>query len=232
MGGLYMKSINLQTFIFILVILFLIVYKLYLLHTPAWFPNAENIGDLLYEFCLAYGAGYIFYLLIEFFPKQNDRQKVYSFVEDKRDYIIQNSNELLNNLVQATKIYDEFKDRNLNIDSLTSSEFKEICSLLSPNELTPIFGVDYEKRETDYWTWEQVIISNATYVHKQINDIFLLLPYLDANHIRILSNILNSGFINIFTSNPSYLKLDDTLSIIDEPLYEYFYLIKDLKNNW
>lgn len=230
------------TYLFLFCIAFVFSYQFFLNKLPELFPFGYELGDIQYRICFAFITSYIFYVLITFIPKEKDKENVYEYINPKKDELI-NSIENFFGVLVETANYAELKDptkqamksilfqnRKLEVNLLTNKDIKDICTIINPDDHSPINV--YESKQFVKLTWTEFIKFHVDSTNQQIADIFVLMPHLESKHIKLLSNLKDIEFIRIVRIGKIFDLIDSDIVVFDDPLYKYYQCISKLKEDW
>lgn len=228
--------------VFLFAIIFLLVYKLVLLNIDEIFPMAYEIGDLIYEAMLAYFAGYIFYLLVEYFPKRRDKKTVYRYVNRKRDSIINNfyrfldhvisEIEVVSNLVPedpptAARVFlaQELKKDEFDLKNMSIEKFEKVMRIIHNQDRSP---VSQFPDLLNHLTWNQYFRLHSQSILKLVNEVFVVIPYLEPDHINIFTDIQDCSFFGLVNN----IDVSQDCEFLANSIHKYYLLIRELEDNW
>jgi hypothetical protein len=224
-----------------------------LLHIHEWFTRASEIGDLLYQLCLAYVASYIFYMLVTVLPRRRDLSNLNGYLKEKKRKIVSEHLIVVNHMIQEvksiqtkqassheellrkTKAIVLLENHVLDIDNLSYDDFRIMCQVLNPYLPSPSLVVNPNIRESvmRQLSWDDLLKHSVSVIKKEISESLILIPYLDSKYIKVLSELQDSRFINMVSVATLFTRMDDpSLSIIDDPIYEFYLQILALNDNW
>ncbi|OIK07147.1 hypothetical protein [Bacillus sp. MUM 13] len=232
------------TYLFVFCIIDVLIYQLLLVNIPAPTNLVYGLGDIQYRICFSFITSYIFYVLMTFLPKENDKKNVYSYVEPKKDKLVESSNTFFGLLVEHVTNYKStdpkmnalhkmlFYKRELDPNNLSQQDIEDICHLIQSGTLSPIHK--YSLKEFVRATWGEFLQTHADSVKDQISDIFVLMPHLNTKHIKLLTDINDSEFIRICHLGKIFdlLETEPDIYVLKNPLYDYYQLIFNLKTEW
>lgn len=238
-----MKSIIQEHKYLIIDIVFLLMYSFIFVYIPEFVSFGSELGAFLNQLALAFFAGYIFYILIEFIPKKRQKVHVYSYVQKKGEKIKSNLYTLIDNLMKEVKKIQEFtpdtsqkavrqfKAKEIDIDSLdinnmTKEDIKRIMGVINDLEPSP-----YSRYEDllNPMSWNEHFRINTQNSLSEVGDILTVIPYLDVEHIVILTEIQESEFPKL-VKNIIACKMAPDCEIFGDALFDYYIAIQEIEN--
>lgn len=200
--------------IFGLTLLYLFLYKLWLLKVPELFTYAYELGEIFYQLSMAYIASFIFYLLVTYWPQKKQKEHVYDYVNHKVVLILTNFMDILQltSSTEATikhfnyetteeeylvefpeqlKIYRDEQDYN-NIASQRITDFFSFITYGGGGPITKVYKD--EKTGSDIVTWGDYLEENVRITNKLVSEILNLIPFLEPQHVTLLSKIQDAPY--------------------------------------
>lgn len=232
------------TYLFFFCIAYIFIYQAILIKLPEAFPFAFELGDIQYKICFAFVTSFIFYVLITFIPREQDKKNVYQYVERKKGNLlfsidnffgvfVEKTNSFVSQDIRKLALYSVlFENRKLEKEKLTKQDFKDICQLIHSKDESPI---NYYSNNTFFpYQWRDYLKIHAETVKSEIADIFILIPHLNTKHISLLTELNESEFIRICSIGKIFDLLDSEpdIEVLHNALYEYYKLLKKIKSEW
>lgn len=191
------------------------------------FKYGAEIGNALSNLSLAYVASYIFYRIVVVEREKEIKKTIYISVIKLTNKLLFNGFYILDVLVENEK-----KDRNKihkEKNKITEEEYKELCKKINPNSLSRFSEQVNELELKTNTKIESLYIQCVKLVREHIDRIFIFLPYLEDEHIKILNEIRDSKLLS--TDRGLYFtKTNKNFSIFENYMYDYFKLILKLEN--
>src|SRR5690554_715759 len=191
------------------------------------FKYDAEIGNVLSNLSLAYVASYIFYRIVVVEREKEIKKTIYISVIKLTNKLLFNGFYILDVLVENEK-----KDRNKihkEKNKITEEEYKELCKKINPNSLSRFSEQVNELELKTNTKIESLYIQCVKLVREHIDRIFIFLPYLEDEHIKILNEIRDSKLLS--TDRGLYFtKTNKNFSIFENYMYDYFKLILKLEN--
>jgi len=191
------------------------------------FKYGAEIGNVLSNLSLAYVASYIFYRIVVVEREKEIKKTIYISVIKLTNKLLFNGFYILDVLVENEK-----KDRNKihkEKNKITEEEYKELCKKINPNSLSRFSEQVNELELKTNTKIESLYIQCVKLVREHIDRIFIFLPYLEDEHIKILNEIRDSKLLS--TDRGLYFtKTNKNFSIFENYMYDYFKLILKLEN--
>lgn len=191
------------------------------------FKYGAETGNALSNLSLAYVASYIFYRIVVVEREKEIKKTIYISVIKLTNKLLFNGFYILDVLVENEK-----KDRNKihkEKNKITEEEYKELCKKINPNSLSRFSEQVNELELKTNTKIESLYIQCVKLVREHIDRIFIFLPYLEDEHIKILNEIRDSKLLS--TDRGLYFtKTNKNFSIFENYMYDYFKLILKLEN--
>ena len=185
---------------------------LYLRDIPEKFEKGSELGDLIYQICLAYITSFIFYFLVVYLKRVKDRQILEPYIADKTRTVIHSGKILVKYLVSETGI----RPQNF---YPTEEELSAMCSKVNPNSFVQGWA---------NLSWMGLFREYFLKSEKAINSIYEKMPFVESKLIRYLGDIQNNP--HYYTGEIRPYKMGNTdLSFKSMHLYQYLMIIKDLE---
>jgi hypothetical protein len=185
---------------------------------PELFSGGARIGLLIHATSLAYIASYIFYLVVVHLKQLDDKRNIQPFIASKTKQVVVAIRSIILAIILHTA-----NDPKEKYPSKTKLE--DMCKQIDPNGLgpdayrNPITGVNTWMDYFRYWK------KNA---QDALGQLFLVRPYLESAHVRILLRIHQSGFFSFLDMFPQTANKD--LTFLADSLYDLSELARTLES--
>lgn len=144
----------------------------------------SEFGNIYYRVCLSMIASYVFYFIVIHLKSIKDKENVNKFISFKVSNILSTYNTQINEIKKLSNNIDEKKYFKL-------EELEKLFKNINPNAQAPlILG-------TKYATWMQYFQYNNKRTQKNINKIFVQMPFLDSELVDILAHIEDNHHFDI-----------------------------------
>lgn len=206
--------------VFIICIVFIFIYKLYLIDIKEIFNNASRVGDIFYNLSLAYSASFIFYFITIYIKEQRDKKIYYKLVSLKIKNIVDNTKDFVS--LAANHINYKLKN-----EYPTNEDIEEIFTNTNSNDETNVYYI--KDSEFVCFTYVQYLRKQITSNKELIQSMYTKMQFLDSEFVELLSKIENnpvSTCINMYTNAPL---CNPNLYVIGLKYYSYMQLIKELE---
>lgn len=172
-----------------------------------------QLNEVIENLSLAIISSFIFFVIVNEYPRANERRNLKSFFMRKLNRIISSYDEMLNNIeIEAIKINPNLKD----------AELESQLEVINPrNEAPLILGV----RRAN---WLELIALNRTNCIQDIDQLFRLNRYLSSEIIELLTNIESSTHFSVIGILPVKIQ-NNNLSVFAKGIEKHGRLINDLK---
>lgn len=243
------KYLNYKSYIFLSCIIYILLYSFLLIKIDELFNGAYEIGDIFYRLCFAYTTGFIFYILVTYLPKKADKKNIYYFADSKKAKIITSFENFLDEILKEIDnvLKNEpnsleegrrkamamilLENETLDKKNLTKNDFKSILQLINPNHNSPFNSVVPQSHNQVFLQpilWRDQFKMVTENIRKQILEMFTVMPHLSTKHVRALTELLDSDYVDM-TQNTQYFHLSSDLEFLHEPMYEFYKLMQSLK---
>lgn len=162
----------------------IIVIDFYLKDIEEIVSWGSEFGNIYYRVCLSMIASYVFYFIVIHLKSMKDKENVNKFISFKVSNILSTYNTQINEIKKLSNNIDEKKYFKL-------EELEKLFKNINPNAQAPlILG-------TKYATWMQYFQYNNKRTQKNINKIFVQMPFLDSELVDILAHIEDNHHFDI-----------------------------------
>lgn len=162
----------------------IIVIDFYLKDIEEIVSWGSEFGNIYYRVCLSMIASYVFYFIVIHLKSIKDKENVNKFISFKVSNILSTYNTQINEIKKLSNNIDEKKYFKL-------EELEKLFKNINPNAQAPlILG-------TKYATWMQYFQYNNKRTQKNINKIFVQMPFLDSELVDILAHIEDNHHFDI-----------------------------------
>ncbi|WP_308744806.1 hypothetical protein [uncultured Bacteroides sp.] len=174
---------------FILSILYIIIYKFFLIKIDEIFAGASIWGEIFYDISFAYVTGFMFHLMVVHYKEWYDQKCINKYVLPKLDLILGQYETVIKEMCSYAKIeYYKF---------LSDDDFKKICEIISGNKAKAdaplILGLSHPPI---FATWNQYCINFKNETTRTVEQILSKFSLLDSDLVLLLSEIEDSKFFN------------------------------------
>ncbi|BDU68404.1 hypothetical protein GETHOR_05050 [Geothrix oryzae] len=186
----------------------------FLILLKVWLPASTSISyrllDSLYWLAVSFVPGYFIYLLVAYLPIKRDRRLLAPFIASQSSQICVRALFLLRDISNETGIPLSMQSSKEEIDQAWSKIDRERPgpAIKRTNPITPC-------------TWMEVIYDYRSRSVQAVDALLCYVPYLEADHLRILTDIRNCYFFtcvqNAITSDIS----PNNCGIPGSSLYEF-----------
>lgn len=181
----YIKTLPLALNIAIIIsFISIVVIDFYLKDIEEIVSWGSEFGNIYYRVCLSMIASYVFYFIVIHLKSIKDKENVNKFISFKVSNILSTYNTQINEIKKLSNNIDEKKYFKL-------EELEKLFKNINPNAQAPlILG-------TKYATWMQYFQYNNKRTQKNINKIFVQMPFLDSELVDILAHIEDNHHFDI-----------------------------------
>jgi len=210
---------------FVVSFMSVILIKFWLIEIPEFFNGGYKIGQIWSDLCFSYISAFIFYFIVVHVKEFTDKVNLYRYISRFTNAIISQAKKLANDLSSDSMVM-------LKSDYPTKDELSSICTIINPNRESPKFiGVTL----SDFYPiWMQYFENNRKIIIEYADRILSRNLIYDSELIKILAEICDCKFFNIVhhseSNRPSTNRYSKTnLLFIEDPMYDFFSLIKSLE---
>jgi hypothetical protein len=150
------------------------------------FPRGSQLWESLYELSLALISSYIFYLVVVQLRRLQDKSNLLPLLTSKSSSIVGDAGAVAGQLRDSSG--QEVKG---SYPSLAETE--AMCSKVGASDtinLLPEFGIRIQ-------THLEYLVFLMQHTKGAIAEIYAVMPYLDSEHVKLLSNIDDCRYFNI-----------------------------------
>jgi len=198
---------------------------------PELFPGAAKLADITVVLCLAYISSYIFYFLVVHAPQQRSRSHLAAFVSHRLSQIVGLRNAMIRDLAEAQKNEEQLKSLvetiRLRPGLIPFAQFKVLCEGFNPEK--EIYKTSLLKSGKRVGITYTLRVHNlARGIEQLIDELYVLMPYLDSELIRLLEAVKSMKFYSdaLNTIRARY----GNLGYFSEHFYQYLLLIESIKS--
>lgn len=224
------KNKPLNTITLISLVIFLLIH-FFSDKIPSLVDWGQDFEDLIYRLSFSLIPSYLFYFIVVHQKSNKDKQNLKSVIkgfseniESEYQYIIKSMIKKAFNLKSGDIYIDENGD-SLNLDKIRLETFKSVLSKIKPNSRAPAVNL-VEKR---WFNWVEFFISKVNYIEQYVNNLILISPHLETEHIEKLYNIMNSNLVRVI-KEPNFKDRkfeDDDLIYLAEFFFDFQEAIKN-----
>jgi hypothetical protein len=205
-----------------------LIHHIWLVNIPARFTWAPPLGVICYDFAVAYGGAFTFYLLNVRLPLRRDRRNIYRHVGPLVGLIVTQGKYLITKLNEAAQI--EPPDR-----ESTWPNIQEMCSKIASNTPSSA-GFFIGTKGLGHHTVLTLILDNMNRTRSWVTSILGFSSFLATDLINLLSAFdththfrLASEHVMI-TENTGIPVKDKDLSLWAQSMYGFTQLLRELED--
>lgn len=207
-------------------VIFIVIYTFVLSDIPEKFDKGYEIGLLLFNFSFSIISAFIFYLLIDFYPKQIRKKELLSSLE-----IYINRIEETYNIILKSLNYNNLDIDTLTYDDCTQEDLKRVMSSTNPD-----FKTDINTLTRQGLTITELINGKKGYVENQITELEKHIEFLSTDLYKDLVNLKTIDLTLIFRAGTIMLKRvnspNNDLGIFSDQFFDYIMKIRSIRNEW
>lgn len=197
--------------LFIVCSIVLIIFKFFIDHLFVS-QHERNFEDIVTKLCFAFIGSYIFYNIVSKTTDKIKKSDSYAIICGLLDTIVYYGNE-----VKKLLVYKVPNGENINFDTITLVELRELCSKIDIHQIHDQYNISVAK----------LIVHNGVKKIKDLCDkIFTFMPFLDSDLIHVLNKTVNSKFAIYIVVIPDKEKSD--LEQFTSEIYDFLKLMKEL----
>lgn len=224
-----MKKQHLQILLKLIVlssVIFIIIYTFILIDIPEKFNKGYEIGLLLFNLSFSIISAFIFYLLIDYYPKRIRKKELLSSLEIYITRIEETYNTILKNLDYS----------GLNIDTLTYDKCsKEVLKKVMANT-NPDFRTDVNSLTKEKLSITELINRQKGYVENQIAELEKHIDFISTDLYKELVNLKAIDLTLIFRAGTAMLKRvnapNNDFGIFSDQLFDYIIKVRNIRKEW
>jgi len=175
---------------------------------PELFSGGANLAVMLKNLSLAFISSYIFYIVVVHLKYMRDKEHLTPYIAMKTRQTVGSIREPLHHLILNAKADPANKYP-------SELELEEIGKKTYFNDPAPIA---YRRLYKSMTTMQDFCNHWKSICEKRIDDVLILSPYLDTEHIKLLLEIKDSSFYSAFDSLNEAL-LSNDFSALSNSLY-------------
>lgn len=191
---------------------------------PEKFSKGSELGNIFSNLSLAYISSYIFYLIVVKTQENKNKKNIYSTIYNLSKELVNRGNYVVTILAVANKC----SSRKL-IKEITEKEYLELCKKTNPKDISP--NSTLGPPNFIPLTYGEVIYNNSySHVNTLIEKIFIYMPFLESDLVRLLNNLKESHFFTMaqYIANPRQYGNSD-FSVMGKPMFEYYLNIQEIE---
>ena len=186
------------------------------LHIPEWFPGGNEVQEFFYDSSLALISAYVFYFIVTHLKRQQDKGQLLPLLSSKTDSIIGAAETVAGHLAQTSG--HKFEGH-----LPSSADTKTMCSKVQASEkiswtYTPGSGMNVRAIQTHL----EYLVFHMERTRVAIRDIYVVMAYLEAEHVRLLATIDDCHYFNTLAELKGADLGTKELSFLAVTLYQYF----------
>ncbi|MDT0644997.1 hypothetical protein RM553_19345 [Zunongwangia sp. F363] len=205
---------------------FIVIYTFILIDIPEKFDKGYEIGLLLFNLSFSIISAFIFYLLIDFYPKQIRKKELLSSLEIYLSRIEETYNTILKNLDY----------NNLEIDTLTYKDCSKEDLKIVMSNTNPNFKTDVNTLTKQGLTISELINVQKGYVENQITELEKHINFLSTDLYKELVNLKAIDLTLIFRAGTIMLNRinspNNDFGIFSDQFYDYIIKVRSIRNEW
>jgi hypothetical protein len=218
-------KILLKTIVFLSAI-FIIVYTFFLIDIPEKFNKGYEIGLLLFNLSFTIISAFIFYLLIDYYPKKIRKKELLSSLEIHITRIEETYNTILKNLDYSGLDIDI-----LTYDKCSNEVLKKVMANTNPDFRTDVNSLTKEKLSIT-----ELINRQKGYVENQIAELEKHIDFISTDLYKELVNLKAIDLTLIFRAGTAMLKRinapNQDLGIFSDQLFDYIIKVRSIREEW
>ncbi|MDT0691245.1 hypothetical protein RM549_15725 [Salegentibacter sp. F188] len=218
-------KILLKTIVFLSAI-FIIVYTFFLIDIPEKFNKGYEIGLLLFNLSFTIISAFIFYLLIDYYPKKIRKKELLSSLEIHITRIEETYNTILKNLDYSGLDIDI-----LTYDKCSNEVLKKVMANTNPDFRTDVNSLTKEKLSIT-----ELINRQKGYVENQIAELEKHIDFISTDLYKQLVNLKAIDLTLIFRAGTAMLKRinapNQDLGIFSDQLFDYIIKVRSIREEW
>lgn len=207
-------------------IAFIFLYTFLLIEIPERFDKGYEIGLLLFNLSFSIISAFIFYLLIDYYPKKIRKKELLVSLEIYIIRIEDTYNTILKNLD-----YSDLDVATLTYDKCTKNKLKTVMTNTNPEFKTDVNSITKEKLSIT-----ELINSQKGYVEKQISEIEKHIDFINTELYTELVNLKAIDLTFVFRAGTVMLKHVNTpnnnLGIFSDQLFDYIIKVRNIRREW
>ncbi|OCH53329.1 hypothetical protein A6E08_21460 [Vibrio lentus] len=161
----------------------ILAIDLYFGELPELFHGGEKLLNAYYNFCIGLVASYVFYLIVVHVKEQSDKDNVKTYVFSKSRRVVGNYKSVIRAIKKEVGYMGEE-------DYFEQEKIHEFFLKVVPNSDAPMIS-SYDSSRLN---WVQFLNDYRMSSIQLIDKILKIMPYLDTEHIRLLSAIEDSHY--------------------------------------
>ncbi len=180
-------------------------------------PWGSEFGEVYYKLCISLFSSYIFYFIVVHVKSIKDKENVNIFI----------ANKIRNILSEYTSQIKEIEAKSILKSDILYFELTNIENMLekiNPKSNAPLILGNLN----NYANWMQYFSYHNKRTREHIQKIFVHMPFLDSELVKILAHIDDCNHFSIIDILSGIEFGNDNLKSFGNSFYEYSKLCKDL----
>lgn len=208
---------------FILVLLYILLYKLLLLKYPAPFSFMFTLGDVFYNLLIGYCSSYIFYMIFNHHQREKEKKLLKLVVNKPLTYVVSNIEAPINHL--SKKVLGD----NIDINNLTKENFNNICRNIKLFDVAP--GATETNGKLVSINYFSYLNEYVNIVNKSCKEILDFTKVLDDELILLINSIKTSSYHELIIVNYKAIGVlrNTSFDFLSNEMFDYYNLYKSLK---
>jgi len=191
--------------------------------TEEIFYYGDIIGEILSNLSLAYISSYMFYFVVVVIKDKRDKRNVYSSVYQLNKRLLGEAFGVYRFLVIASGI----DPKKHTAQTVSFDDFEDMCKQVNPRQISPN---NFLGRYPDNLpaSWSQLIYNGSVKrVTFWTERIFVYMPYLDSELVRLIDNLTNNKFHHYGQFLP--LMAESNMLKQAKFMYDFLLMLRDLE---
>lgn len=206
--------------LFIISLVILVIRQFVLYSTPEFFWFGQEVGEILFNLAIGYIITSLFYYLTIYRREYKNRKHAYEFTRSRLDKIIGNVTSLIESIYNDKKeVFDA-----TGIDIETEEGLNNALRLLDMHAYSPRYNSSFQQLK-----WHELFSMSGPYNKNMLQEILVLLPYLDPEDIQRVTDLLSHEYLELLRNMD--LSLYDEISFINVPMHDFKSKIIDFKKD-
>lgn len=199
-------------------ILSILLMEAYLKDVPENVAWGAEFGVVFYKLCLSIMASYIFYFIVVHLKSQSDKENINAFVATKSYRVVGEYKSQIQEIKKATNTVsgDEF---------LTKNEIQTMFQSINPKNNAPLILGQLGKSAN----WIQYMAYHKERTQKLVQKIFVKMPFLDSELVRLLAEIDDCSHFGMIESTLNMQFKNGNMSAWASTFYDYSVKCKELQ---
>ncbi len=183
---------------------------------PTATDAAGRTRDAFFWLAISYLPGYLVYTLVVALPRWRDISKMSLFIANKTANLVGDGQSLLKEIQKAAGQQEKWPETKANVEAA--------CSKIKPNSQAPLV---VRTNPIQYANWTQFLFHYKQRSESFADQILTYMPYLEAEHVRIITDIRHCTLFGILEHVKHGVRNDD-LSFLAEAIHGHHELAVEL----